>query len=272
MNAGSIMLTLHNGLDLLIAALHSLRWTDVLDIIVVAFIFYSVYRLIQETRAIRIVYGFFVLASLYLISRSLDLTALKFLLESAFTMIAIAVPVVFQPELRAALERIGRGELMYSFWSLSHDKSLNIASDLTRTMQVLSEQKIGALIVIERRTGLRDIAATGVQIDAICTPETLVTIFFPKSPLHDGAVVIRGDRIVAASVFLPLTDDAEDISLGTRHRAALGISKQADAIVLVVSEETGRVSLVVNGVLEKVSINQLERRLRVLLAHRREKI
>lgn len=238
-----------------------LHWTDILDIFLVAFIVYGVYRLIQETRALRILYGFLVLGAVYLLARWLNLLALKFVLESAVAIIVVAIPVVFQPELRAALERIGRGDFVQSFRSGNRSTRSGFIADLVKTAQVLSEQRIGALIVIERQTGLRDFATTGVALDALLSPEALITIFTPKSPLHDGAVIVRNSRIVAASVFLPLTDEAQDISLGTRHRAALGISKETDAVVLVVSEETGRVSLVVDGKLTRTPLERLEQRL-----------
>ena len=244
------------------SVLHPLQWSDVIDIIIVAFILYGVYRLIQETRALRILYGLMVLAFVYVVSRAFNLLALKFLLESAFTIIVVAIPIVFQPELRGALERIGRGELMQSFWASLRTSASSVVQDLVQAARILSEKRIGALIVLERQTGLRDFATQGVTLDAVCTPETLVTIFTPNSPLHDGAVILRGDRITAASVFLPLTDETEDISLGTRHRAALGISRETDAVVLVVSEETGRIALVVAGKLIPTSIELLERRLR----------
>lgn len=241
------------------------RWTAVLDILLVAFMLYSVYLIIKQTRAIRILYGIVVLALLYFIGRTLNLAALNFLLQSVFTVTLVAIPVVFQPELRTALERLGRGELVSTLFTRSKERIDLVVTELTRSLTTLADRKIGALIVLERQTGLKDLAATGIALDAKLSSETLLTVFTPRTPLHDGAVLIRGTRIVAAALFLPLSSDTLDVQYGTRHRAALGLSQECDAVIFVVSEESGRISVAQHGKLEHVEPGKLERRLRGLL-------
>lgn len=245
--------------------LEAVQWTTLLDIVLVAFILYSVYLIIKQTRAIRILYGILILVLLYLIGRTFQLVALNFLLQSVFTVTLVAIPVVFQPELRAALERLGRGEFVATMFTRSKERMDLIVTELTRTLTTLSEKKTGALIVIERHTGLKDLAASGVALDAKLATETLLTIFTPKTPLHDGAVIVRGTRLVAAAVFLPLASDQLDLKYGTRHRAALGLSQESDAAICVVSEETGRISLVQHGKIETLDPEKLNRRLRAVL-------
>ncbi|MBI4032845.1 TIGR00159 family protein [Candidatus Berkelbacteria bacterium] len=244
----------------------SAEWTTVLDVLLVALILYSVYLIIKQTRAIRILYGILLVVLLYLIGRTFNLVALNFLLQSVFTVMLVAIPVVFQPELRAALERLGRGELVATIFSRSKERLDFVVTELTRTLTTLVTKKVGALIVLERQTGLKDLAATGIPLDAKLSTETLLTIFTPKTPLHDGAVIVRGTRIVAAAVFLPLSSDELDVQYGTRHRAALGLSQESDAAVFVVSEETGRISIVQHGKIETIEPSKLERRLRAVLA------
>lgn len=258
-------------LTLLGGGLTTSYWTVVLDVVLVALIFYSVYLLLQETRAMRILYGVLILAVIYLVGQALNLTALNFLLQSVFAVTLVAIPVVFQPELRAALERIGRGEIVSSLLTRSKLPVETVIQDLGLVLERLAARKTGALVVVERQTGLKDLAQTGVRLDARLSPELLMTIFHEASPLHDGAVLVRGDRVVAASVFLPITDERLDLELGTRHRAALALSKETDAIVLVVSEETGKISLAVRGKLNRgLDRDSLDRRLSQLLVPQRK--
>lgn len=263
--------TIQSGLQSVQATFHLLDWTVVLDIVLVATIFYSGYRLVRETRALSILYGIFILALIYLLGQYLNLTTLNFLLNSVFTVLLVAIPVVFQPELRAALERLGRGEIVRSILASPRAQTSRIVGELVSALIEMSRERTGALIVIERQTGLKDLIESGVLIDALVTTQLVRTIFHVNTPLHDGAVIIRGDRVVAANVFLPLAEGEVPSSLGTRHRAALGLSRQSDAVVLVVSEETGRISIAHGQELQAIAQAELERRLKLLLAQRRRK-
>lgn len=247
-------------------AVHLLNWTALLDVFLVATILYSLYLLIKETRALRILYGILVLAVLYLIGQFLNLTALNFLLQSVFAVTLVAIPVVFQPELRAALERLGRGELVAGILTPSSERTRGVVGELVTAVKTLHEKKTGGLIVLERSTGLKDLIDGGVIIDSAVTAELLLTIFHTNTPLHDGAVIIRAGRVAAASVFLPLAQEPLHHSLGTRHRAALGLAKESDAAVVVVSEETGQISIAHGRTLHRIAPSDLERRLKLLFA------
>jgi diadenylate cyclase len=221
---------------------------DVIDTALVAYFLYRIYLMLKHTRAAALVKGLIVLVFLMVLSRWLNLHVINWILEKLMTVVMIALPVVFQPELRRALEQIGRGRLFHKTTELDEQELEEVIGAVTSAAVVMSQRKVGALIVFERETGLEERIETGVQIDGLVSDSLLLNIFEKDTPLHDGAVIIRGKRIVAASCLLPLTD-ARNLSqeLGTRHRAALGISEQSDAIVLVVSEETGTISLAKNG-------------------------
>jgi len=229
----------------------------VLDVIIVAAIFYWAYLFLKETRAMRILYGIFILVGIYLLGKYLQLSALNFILKYMVTIVVVAIPIVFQPELRSALERLGRAEIVGDFAKLRKSEMFTVIQEITRAAELLSKNKIGALIVLERNTGLRDYIETGVKIDAKVSSELLMTIFTPKTPLHDGAAIIGGNKLVAAGCTLPLADIQYDYNLGTRHRAAIGLSMQADALVIVISEERGMISLASNGVLSQ-NLNTLK--------------
>ena len=220
---------------------------DVLDILVVAYFLFRIYLMLKNTRAATLVKGLLVLAVILFISKWLNLHVITWLLEKSMTVVMVALPVVFQPELRRALEQIGRGRLFHK-----HNELEDMLNAVTNATEIMSRRKIGALMVFERETGLEERIETGVPIDGLISDSLLLNIFEPDTPLHDGAVVIRGNRIVAASCLLPLTE-ARNLSqeLGTRHRSAIGISEQSDALVLVVSEETGTISLARNGELHR---------------------
>ncbi len=238
-----------------------------LDILLVAVILYYSYLLIRETRAIRILYGLVVLSIVYSVARLLELVTLLFLLRSIFAVILVAIPVVFQPELRAALERIGRTRFMGTPALTGGQERVDLVRDLVQTLTVLAAQKIGALIVLEQHDSLREYNATGIHIHAELTPELLLTIFHTGSALHDGAVIIHGSTVETASALLPVAGDRFDSSIGTRHRAAIGISQETDAIALVVSEESGRISVAHEGRLTRnVRPSQLELKLMGLLS------
>ena len=221
---------------------------DVIDTALVAYFLYRIYLMLKHTRAAALVKGLIVLVFLMVLSRWLNLHVINWILEKLMTVVMIALPVVFQPELRRALEQIGRGRLFHKTTELDEQELEEVIGAVTSAAVVMSQRKVGALIVFERETGLEERIETGVQIDGLVSDSLLLNIFEKDTPLHDGAVIIRGKRIVAASCLLPLTD-ARNLSqeLGTRHRAALGISEQSDAIVLVVSEETGTISMAKNG-------------------------
>ncbi len=218
----------------------------IIDILVTVLVLYKFFSLIKETRAIQLLNGILVLSLIGIASKFLGLKIFNFLLEQIKFLVLIAIPVVFQPELRSALERIGRGKFI-SYLKRQNNFQTNI-DKLVAAVMTLSKEEIGALIVIKRGTGLQDIIDTGVKIDAILSMELLINIFTPNSPLHDGAIIIDDNRIVAANCLLPLTQNNRlKQSLGTRHRAALGMSQESDAVIIVVSEETGMVSTMIDG-------------------------
>lgn len=240
-------------------------WTSLIDILLVAIVIYWIFILIRGTRAVRIVIGLSILYLVYLVAEALDLLLLSRLLQTGAVVGLFAIVVVFQPELRRALEQIGRVGSVNRFFATSEVKNAErVAREISRAARLLAGSRHGALIVIERDTGLQDITAdSGVAIDADLRAELLVTIFYRGTALHDGAVVISGDRVVAAGVLLPLSQNVLDSErYGTRHRAAIGISEQTDAIVVVVSEETGSISLVMRGRIERnLTEEQLRRRI-----------
>ena len=221
---------------------------DVIDTGLVAFFLYRIYIMLKNTRAAALVKGLMVLAALVIVSKWLNLHVINWILEKAMTMMMVALPVVFQPELRRALEQIGRGRLFRKRVELDEAELNDMIEAVANAAVIMGQRKVGALIVFERAVGLEERIETGIKIDGLVTDSLLLNIFEKDTPLHDGAVIIRGNRIIAASCLLPLTD-ARGLSqeLGTRHRAAIGISEQSDALVVVVSEETGTVSVTRNG-------------------------
>jgi len=219
------------------------------DVVVVAYLLYRLMMLAKGTRAWQILSGLLVFVIILWISDAAQLSALEWLLKQMFLLGPVAIVILFYPELRHALEEVGR----LGFWGRNfailekEDVSLMV-TELVRAATTMSDKKIGALIVMERDTGLTDIIDTGTMVNAVVTAELLGTIFYPGSPLHDGAVVIRRDRVVAAGCTLPLSESREiGTTVHTRHKAALGMSEQSDALVVVVSEETGITSLVIGG-------------------------
>jgi diadenylate cyclase len=240
-------------------------WTSVVDILLVAIVIYWVFILIRGTRAVRIVIGLSILYLVYLAAQALDLRLLSTLLQTGAVVGLFAIVVVFQPELRRALEQIGRfGSFNRFFVSSDNAEAERVAREISRAARLLAGSRHGALIVLERETGLADLAAeSGVLLHADLRAELLATLFYHGTALHDGAVIVSGDRILAAGVLLPLSQNVLDSErYGTRHRAAIGISEQSDAIVVVVSEETGSISLVMRGRIERnLTEEQLRRRI-----------
>ena len=221
---------------------------DIIDIVVVAYFLYRLYLMLKNTRAATLVKGLLVLVAFMIVCRTLNLHVISWLLEKSMTVIMVALPVVFQPELRRALEQIGRGKLFRKGSELDEQELEAMLEDVAAATKVMSKAKVGALMVFERATGLVERIETGVPVDGLVSSGLIQNIFVKDTPLHDGAVVIRGNRIVAACCLLPLTENRNlSQELGTRHRAAIGISEQSDAMVLVVSEETGAISIARNG-------------------------
>ena len=223
-------------------------WPDLVEILIVAFLLYRLLLIIQRTRAMQIMLGVVLVAFMYGAARLLDLILIRALLENAFQYGAIAALVVFQPELRSALSRLGRSRMIRVFQRLEGGR---VAEEVVEAAVRLSRSRHGAIIAIERDVGLDEYSETGSSVDARVSAEMLTTIFTPYSPLHDGAVLIAGDQIRTAGAILPLTQSPVDRSLGTRHRAALGLSEETDALVIVVSEETAQISVAVAGRLER---------------------
>ncbi len=236
------------------------QFKDAVDIIIVAFLIYGVVKLVRETRAGQLVKGLFLLVVLFIISSYFNLVMVSRVLAYFFQFAFVAILIVFQPEIRKALEQVGRNNVGQSIAAVvtgrdrSYDraqirKAINAVVD---GVGILQQLKMGALIVFERKTKLGDIIETGTQINCEPSGQIVGNIFFNKAPLHDGAMIIRDGMIHAAGCILPLTKNTSvSAELGTRHRAALGVSEESDAVVVVVSEETGQISVAVNGVLAR---------------------
>lgn len=250
---------------------------DILDIIVVAFLVYKVLQFAVETRAEQLLKGVIVLVLAYVVANLLDMVALKFILSNILNIGLLAVLILFQPELRRALEQVGRSRLgdglkVFSRGSVIEQEiteTQTAVSEICKAAGALALTKTGALMCMERETKLGDVIATGTDVNAQITAELLENIFYPKAPLHDGAVVISKNRIRSAGCFLPLSQNYEiSKELGTRHRAALGLSEVSDAAIVVVSEETGQISFVENGqMLRGLTPEELRSRLYTRFIH-----
>jgi diadenylate cyclase len=244
--------------DILASLSRLVDWKNLLDVALVSLIFYGLLRLFRGTQAVQLLRGIVVIALVAaVLSQNTNLTAFNWLLRNSTTVILVALPVIFQPELRRALERVGRST---PFLTRRNDNTTTqqVVSNVVRAVEQLAQRHHGALIVLEGVTGLGDVIDRGVPINATVTAELLTTIFFPNTALHDGAVILRGDTIVAASCVLPLTErEVTDQHLGTRHRAAIGVTEQTDALSVVVSEETSAISVARNGRMVRVEANVL---------------
>lgn len=221
---------------------------DIIDILIVSYVMYKMILLVRGTRAVQLLKGIFVLISTWALSIWFDLYTLNWLMNQMFTFGVLAVIIIFQPELRRALEQLGRGKL-FSRSSTEEEQLFNKRiGDIIKAVNALAKRKIGALIVFERDTGLTDYIESGIAMESQISSEVLMNIFIPNTPLHDGAVIIRKHLIMAAGCYLPLSENPFiSKELGTRHRAAIGMTEVSDAICIVVSEETGQISLVING-------------------------
>lgn len=240
-----------------------LKITDIIDMIIVAIIVYNLLKMIRETRAVQLVKGLVLLFLALQVSAWLNLTTMNFILKNTMQIGMFAVVVIFQPELRSMLERLGRSKAgdLIAFSVNQNQENEDMISQIVDACVNLSRAKTGALIVMERSTKLGDVIKTGTPINADITASLLENIFVPNTPLHDGAVVIREDRIFSAGCLLPLSSNSNlSRELGTRHRAALGMSENSDALVIVVSEETGKISLAVNGTLTRNLVDSTLRR------------
>ncbi len=238
----------------------SLRWNDFLDIFAVALVLYYCIRLFRQTRATHLVKGFIFLGVGYLIVSALNMSTASFLFSRLFNDIVIVIILLFQPEFRHAIESFGRGDfkkitIFSRGSSIEREEKRAAVSAIVKAASNMSESKTGALIVFEGKSPLGEIISTGSEIDAKISVPIIENIFYPKSPLHDGAMIIRDNRICAAGCILPLTQSALSRELGTRHRAAVGMSEASDALVLVVSEETGAISVARGGTLKRKLTN-----------------
>jgi len=242
-----------------------------LDIVIVTVIFYWVYIFLRETRAMRILYGLMFLLLFMAIGKLFNLVLLNWMLKSLMTMLIVAIPVVFQPELRTALEKLGRTKLLGEL-AFSRVENIEAITQIIEAVSHFSYKKIGALIVIKRQIGLREYIDNGCKIDARLSAKMLMSIFYPKSPLHDGAVIVSHNKIISACSILPVSQTELNENLGTRHKAGLGMSEVSDAIVVIVSEETGRISLAVGGKLDtRLTIDKLKYKLTYLMKQDRKK-
>jgi diadenylate cyclase len=229
---------------------------DVLDVLIVTFLLYKLFTLMRGTRAVHMFFGLIVLFILSVMAQWMNLMALNWLISSLKTVWVIAFVIIFQPELRRALASLGQHRFLSRFFTV---QETGVIPDIIKSAARLADKGIGAIVVLEKDMGLKNYIETGTKVDAKVTAELLETIFTPSSPLHDGAVVIQNDRVAAAGCILPLTQDQRlSAALGTRHRAAIGLTEETDAIVIVVSEETHAISYAQGGKLKrKIDINTL---------------
>ncbi len=242
--------------------LEQFSWSSAIDVLLIAVVIFAILRLLSGTRAMTQLRGaLFILLVAVLLGRLFGLTVVNFLVENSLTALIVGAAIVFQPEIRRGLDRLGRTGLQG--W-LGRERWEGLIDSVARAAGRMSEERHGGLIVLERDTGLQDVIETGIPVDARISPELLAGIFYPNSPLHDMAVVLREDRVVAAGCVLPLASELVDDHrlLGTRHRAAIGITEQTDALSVVISEETGGISVAIAGRLTHVAD---ERRLRAVL-------
>ena len=238
------------------ATLRSFQFKDVIDIVIITLILYYLFKLLRQSRAGQLIKGVVVLLVVYAISGIAQLTMVNYILSSIFQFSAIIIIIIFQPELRQGLERLGRSNItlknIVNTSQTTESPTMKAISDVADSCAVFSKSKTGALIVFERESMLSEIAGTGTYINSDTSPALIGNIFFNKAPLHDGACIIRNGHILAAGCILPLTNSLNvSQSLGTRHRAAIGLSEECDAVVVVVSEETGSISIALNGLLTR---------------------
>lgn len=229
-------------------------WTDFVEILVIAFLVYEIFLWIKNTKAYSLLKGIVVIVVFMLIAEFFEMSTILWIANKLFTIAATVIVVVFQPELRKALEQLGRKNFLSSVISFENGSDINgrfsdkTIQEIMRACSEMAKVKTGALIVIEQNNSLSDVERTGITVDAVVSSQLLINIFEHNTPLHDGAVVVRGDRITAATCYLPLSDNLSlSKELGTRHRAGVGISEVTDSLTIIVSEETGRISIAYEG-------------------------
>lgn len=231
-------------MNIVVEIIKNIRWQDVLDILLVAFIFYRLILILKGTRTLQMLVGLAILLFALIVSKWIELYTIDWMVTKFWSQIVIALIILFQPEIRRALAQIGKNP----FSNLTPMEEFRTLEEIVRASVSLANKRIGGIIVLEREMELREIVEMGIQLDAKVSKEILTSIFLPQSPIHDGAVIIKGDRIIAAGCFLPLSL-GHDISkiLGTRHRAAMGITEETDAVAIVLSEEMGTISVIIGG-------------------------
>ncbi len=243
--------------EFVVTTVKNFIWQDFVDIAIVAIIIYYVLKFIRDTRAAQLMKGIVLIVILFQVAQGLNLQATSYILNSTLEFGILAVLIVFQPELRTLLERIGRsgnGKTLPFFATDKKQTDAEVEENITHIVDAVSNMsatKTGALIVVERTTKLGEVINTGTTVDAAIISDVIMNIFYPKAPLHDGAMIIRDGRIRAAGCFLPLTTRKFDSDLGTRHRAGIGVSEISDAVVILVSEETGIISVALEGNLQR---------------------
>lgn len=243
--------------DWIMKLISSVGIADIIDITIVALVIYYAIKLVRQTRGFQLVKGVVYMGIIYFIVSALNMSASSFLFSQLFRNIVIVMILLFQPEIRHAIESVGRGGfkkfggLFSRGGDYTGEEYKTTASNISKAAVNMSDKKIGALMVIEGKTLLGEIISTGSEVDSSITAPMIENIFFPKAPLHDGAMIIRDNRIHSAGCILPLTQNEVAFELGTRHRAAIGMSEHSDALVVVVSEETGAISVAHNGTLER---------------------
>jgi diadenylate cyclase len=227
-------------------------WTttikEIVDVVIVSYIIYKLILLVRGTRAVQLLKGIVVLVAVWAISYFFELLTLQWLMNQMFTFGVLALLIIFQPELRRALEQLGRGKI-FTIGNTDDDQAVSERIDqVNRALKLMSQRRIGALLVFERSTGLSEYIESGIKLESKISAELIVNVFIPNTPLHDGAAIIRGNQLMAAGCYLPLSENPFiSKELGTRHRAAIGMSEVSDAITVIVSEETGQISLAMNG-------------------------
>ncbi len=245
----------------------NVRWTDVIEILIIAFLAYYLILWVKNTRAWSLMRGVFMILIFIMIAALFNMTTILWIVKNVTSLGVIALIVILQPELRNGMEELGRKKFLTHFLSFDNKEtdgrfSDKTVSELVRGCVEMAKVKTGALIVIEQSSPLREYERTGIDVDALVTSQLLINIFEKNTPLHDGAVIVRGDRITSATCYLPLSDNRLDKDLGTRHRAAVGVSEVTDSLTIIVSEETGKISIAYKGALEReVSADRLRERL-----------
>lgn len=247
------------AIEFILQNIRLVRFRDIIDICIVAFIIYKAVILVKETRAVQLIKGIIILVVATQIANWLQLNAIGYLLSNTMQVGVLAIIIMFQPEIRRALEKMGNSTIAGTFFA-TNDEIADVADAVCEASEYMSKHKIGALMLLERNTKLGDIMKSGTALDAQISPQLLINIFMSNTPLHDGATVIGGNKIKASACFLPLTqNNSFSKELGTRHRAAIGVSEITDCISVVVSEETGIISVAMNGELNRnVSLEQLK--------------